>query len=121
MGVVSLTLSPPASTTKANAVTATVMIGPGYIKDAIVQFPAGCQYLAKLAVYVSLPSNPLTPVLPQYDAEDGQDHIALDDTGGGLVLPIGIRLDYTAKLTAKAWNSDSVNAHTLKVLINLID
>ncbi len=119
MGVISLTLTAPASTAKANAVSATVMIGPGHIKDAIVQFPAGCQFLAKLGIYLSQPGDEKQLILPQYNAESGQDHIALDDTGGALRLPIEIELDFVAKLTAELWNDDTVNAHTVKALINL--
>ncbi len=119
MGAISLTLTAPASTTKANAVSASVMIGPGYIEDAVVQFPAGCQFLAKLAIYLSRPGDEKQLVLPQYNAESGQDHVALDDTGGALRLPIEIELDFVARLTAELWNDDPVNAHTIKALINL--
>ena len=117
-GTISLDVTAPASTTEANAVESSVPVGPGTIKSIIAQFPAGCQYLAKLQVSIAGFGHSRMPLLPsQTLGASALRYIALDNDVQE--FPVGLKLYWTTMLYARLWNDDSDNQHDIKVIINM--
>ncbi len=118
MGVASFKVTILASTTETAPVSQSIFIGPGYLEGITLQFPAGCQYNAHIAVYLTRRSNDKQRILPQDFGSPTVDNIALDDFVKD--FPVGINLEETAKLTVEGWNDDTANSHTIMVLPNLV-
>ncbi len=95
-------------------------VGPGKIIEIAVQFPPGCQYLAKLQVNVGAPGNPHFPILPsQISGNDALKYIALDSTTGAQKFAMSVKLTQQTYLYLWGWNDDTANAHELKVIVTL--
>ncbi len=93
-------------------------VAPGKIKSITLQFPAGCQYQAKVQVNISTDENTHMPLLPTPSGGyDNLDYIALDDFVQE--FPVNFKLEHYAVLYAWGWNEDTVNDHEVKVIVNL--
>ncbi len=92
-------------------------IGPGRIKSITAQFPAGCQFLAKLQVAVAASGNPKQPILPSQVSQDGLDYIALDDFVQE--FPVNVVLMKTTLVYVRGWNEDDTYSHEIKVTVNM--
>lgn len=117
MPAISLDLTIPKDTNKATAspVEVKAYVGPCTIIGIILQFPAGCQYLAKVQVSASLPGNPKMPLLPSTQGSDALDYIALDDFVQ--FFPMKVKITSNAIIYADGWNEDDTNQHEIKVVV----
>ena len=117
MPSLSFDLNITANTPKATAspVEKKAYVGPCKIIGATVQFPAGCQYQAKIQLGVSVPGNAKMPILPASAGGDSLDYIALDD----FVQFFKMSVDVNAPsiIYADGWNEDVSNAHEIKIVV----
>lgn len=118
MGSLSLDLTIPANTTQAAPVIVQNPIGPGKIKSIKLQFPAGCQYLARVQINIAAFGNARQPIVPsQASGNNALDYVALDNDVQD--FPLDLVLKHTTILYAYGWNTDATNQHEVKVVINL--
>lgn len=114
---ISLDLTIPANYNLAShvPVESKVNLPPCKIKGAILQFPAGCQYLAEVTLYASRQGQAKQQILPRPMGGDSLNYIALDD----FVHEFPIDVDGIDPFTlyANGWNEDAANQHEIKVIV----
>ncbi|MBI4332188.1 MAG: hypothetical protein HY673_12995 [Chloroflexi bacterium] len=114
MGVPSLSLAVPANTLEQSPASQSITLGEGYFRGLLVQFPRGCEFLVKLACYLSTTFSSKERVLPSESFQETVNYIALDDWVGE--LPVDLDITKASTFWAEAWNDDVQNTHTIKVI-----
>ena len=108
-----LTVEAPADTAEADAVRDELRLPAGIVIDQVnIHVPVGNQATAPFRLEVNG-----APWLPTPRGDGSETAFRLDDVAYQDVLAASVHLRRTTRLALVAWNEDTVNDHTVRVVV----